>query len=391
MSYQRYRDALEGKRKPCAFVDLDALERNVERVLTYAAGMPVRLGSKSIRCVHIMRALLSYEMFSGLLCFTAEEAVWLSTQGFDDLVVAYPTLNRAQIQATLRAVSDGVQITLMADAIEHLDHYEQIAKAAGGCLPVCLDLDMGTHHAGLHFGALRTTLRKEEDVLKLCDKIAKSAHLRLDGLMGYEGQIAGTADAVPGQAVMNTIKRVLKSRSARQVVSRRARIVQAVLNAGHTPRFINAGGSGSVKLNAHESAITEITVGSAFYGPVLFGQHRDYDYEPAAGYAIEIVRRPASNIYTCLGGGYPASGAPALPPSPWLPMGAQLSRFEGAGEVQTPVLYDGEVSLGLGDPILMRHAKAGELCERFGHLHLIRGDAVIEVAPTYRGQGQCFL
>jgi D-serine deaminase-like pyridoxal phosphate-dependent protein len=39
----------------------------------------------------------------------------------------------------------------------------------------------------------------------------------------------------------------------------------------------------------------------------------------------------------------------------------------------------------------MRHAKAGELCERFDRLHLIRGGEVVDSVPTYRGEGECFL
>jgi len=39
----------------------------------------------------------------------------------------------------------------------------------------------------------------------------------------------------------------------------------------------------------------------------------------------------------------------------------------------------------------MRHAKAGELCERFDVLHLIRGSERVATVPTYRGEGACFL
>ena len=39
----------------------------------------------------------------------------------------------------------------------------------------------------------------------------------------------------------------------------------------------------------------------------------------------------------------------------------------------------------------MRHAKAGELCERFDTLHLVQGDEIVDAVPTYRGEGQAFL
>jgi D-serine deaminase-like pyridoxal phosphate-dependent protein len=94
-----------------------------------------------------------------------------------------------------------------------------------------------------------------------------------------------------------------------------------------------------------------------------------------------------------LGGGYLASGLgePSRVPSPHLPPGLRLDRFEGAGEVQTPVLGAAAAGLGVGDRVYFRHAKAGELCERFDSLHLVSGDRVVDEVPTYRGEGKTFL
>jgi D-serine deaminase-like pyridoxal phosphate-dependent protein len=108
---------------------------------------------------------------------------------------------------------------------------------------------------------------------------------------------------------------------------------------------------------------------------------------------VEIVRRPAPDIYTCLGGGYVASGVVGedKAPRPYLPHGAELLPTEGAGEVQTPIRYRGPEPLGIGDPIFMRHAKAGELCERFTHLLVLAGGEVVDEVTTYRGDGLAFL
>jgi D-serine deaminase-like pyridoxal phosphate-dependent protein len=59
--------------------------------------------------------------------------------------------------------------------------------------------------------------------------------------------------------------------------------------------------------------------------------------------------------------------------------------------VQTPLLGNAASGLQVGDRVWFRHAKAGELCERFGELHLIVGERVVETVPTYRGEGKCFL
>jgi D-serine deaminase-like pyridoxal phosphate-dependent protein len=59
--------------------------------------------------------------------------------------------------------------------------------------------------------------------------------------------------------------------------------------------------------------------------------------------------------------------------------------------VQTPLLGAPAERLSVGDRVWMRHTKAGELCERFDRLYLIDGERILEEAPTYRGEGQCFL
>ena len=48
-------------------------------------------------------------------------------------------------------------------------------------------------------------------------------------------------------------------------------------------------------------------------------------------------------------------------------------------------------SLSIGDRVYLRHAKAGELCERFDALHLVEGGEIVDVVPTYRGEGKAFL
>jgi D-serine deaminase-like pyridoxal phosphate-dependent protein len=47
--------------------------------------------------------------------------------------------------------------------------------------------------------------------------------------------------------------------------------------------------------------------------------------------------------------------------------------------------------LRVGDRVYMRHAKAGELCERFASLYLVDGDEIVDEVPTYRGEGRAFL
>ncbi|MGH2494961.1 MAG: amino acid deaminase/aldolase [Ktedonobacteraceae bacterium] len=392
--YEYYKKIFEGHPMPFAFVDLDLLEQNIRQIAGRARGKRLRLASKSLRCIAILRRIFAADAcFQGIMCYTALEAVYLASQGFKDLLIGYPAWNEHDIAAIARATAEGAQITLMIDSVEHVERIDAIAARHGVRLPLCLEIDMSMDVPGLHFGVWRSPVRTVEQARPIIEHIKASSHVFLDGLMGYEAQIAGLGDNFPGQKAKNALVRRLKRRSIGEIAERRAAIVALVRSCGIAPRFVNGGGTGSIDSTGNEAVVSEITVGSGFYAPALFDNYCDFRYQPAAAYAIEIVRRPQPSLYTCLGGGYIASGSvgPEKQPAPYLPRGAKLLSLEGAGEVQTPIRYNGPLSLNIGDPIFMRHSKAGELCERFTHLYLVSDGAIIEEVKTYRGDNQCFL
>lgn len=379
---------------PFAYLDLDLFAENIRQIAEQSGGKRIRVASKSLRCVAAIRRVLEADpCFQGIMCFTAREAVYLASLGFKDLLIGYPTWQSEDIALVARATAEGAQITLMLDSLAHIDQIERVAEQYKVRLPVCLDIDMSVNFPGLYFGVRRSPLRGGAEVRPLIERLKHSERVRLDGVMGYEAQIAGLGDQVPGQVLKNALIQQLKKRSIGIIAQRRREVVELIRTSGLEPRFVNGGGTGSELTTRAESVVTEITVGSGFYSPALFDNYKAFRYRPAVGYAIEIVRKPAPGIYTCQGGGYTASGAagPDKLPQPYLPAGARLIAQEGAGEVQTPVTYQGIHHIDLGDPILMRHAKAGEICERFSSLLLLQNGAIVDEVPTYRGDGKCFL
>lgn len=394
MSYDTYREALRGRRLPLAYVDLDRLRENAAALEARARGLPLRLATKSVRAVGLLRLVLAeFPGFRGLMCFTAGEAAWLAGQGFDDLLVGYPAVDEVELSRVAAAVARGRRVVLTVDSEAHLEQLATIAERAGVALPVCIELDMSSRFPGLHFGAWRSPLSGPEDVLALARKVRSRAALRLEGLLGYEAQVAGVPDRVRGRALRSALVRWLKRRSMAEVARRRAAVVAALEAEGFALAFVNGGGTGSLEATRADPSVTELSAGSGLFAPALFDGYAGFRHQPAAGFALPITRIPAPGIYTCHGGGYLASGPGGADrlPRPYLPEGARLLAFEGAGEVQTPVSYRGPVALGIGDPIFLRHAKAGELCERFDRLVVISEGRVAYELPTYRGEGQCFL
>jgi D-serine deaminase-like pyridoxal phosphate-dependent protein len=362
---------------PYACVDLDAFDANAADLMRRAGGVPVRLASKSVRC----RALIGRGLDAGLrgvLAFTVPEAGWLASEGLTDIVVAYPDAG------VTGPVPDAV--TLMVDCTEHLD-----ALAPG--TKVCLDIDAGWWPLGgrVRIGAKRSPVRTPEQAAALA-RAAVDRGLVVDGVMAYEGQIAGVGDQ-PDSRLRGAAIRAMQRASARELAARRADVVAAVRSVVPELRFVNGGGTGSVERTAAEDAVTEVAAGSGLFAPTLFDTYAAFTPRPAAFFVLPVVRKPTPQTATVLGGGYIASGVPGWDrvPRPVRPAGLRLDKQEAAGEVQTPLLGPGAAALRIGDEVWFRHAKAGELCERFDVLHLVRGDEVVATVPTYRGEGRAFL
>jgi D-serine deaminase-like pyridoxal phosphate-dependent protein len=392
--YGYYRQALAGRALPLAYVDLDGFDHNADALAALAGGKPVRLATKSVRCVALLRRALNRSpTFRGLMSYSIPEAVHLCRSGFDDVLVGYPSAQKSELRTAAELCWAGKNLTLMVDCQEHVALVADAAQAVGAKIPVCIELDVSTDYRLLYFGARRSPVKSAAQALTLARAVLARPSLRLEGLMGYEAQLAGIPDQVPGARTYSAAVRLLKRDSGRRLFRRRQEAVRQLRALAPTIRFVNAGGTGSLATSCHDDSVSELTAGSGLLAPWLFDKYRGLQLRPAGGFALSIARRPARGLYTCHGGGYIASGAPGRDrlPLPHLPPGASLLPTEAAGEVQTPVRYRGPAPLTLGDPIFFRHAKAGELCEHFRTLHLISGGKVVEVVPTYRGEGQCFL
>lgn len=393
--YQYYRDAFQGLPLPLAYVDMDLLDANIRQILATAGNLPIRIASKSIRCSYLLRYILDFSpQFCGLMTFGIDESLFLAEQGFDNLLVGYPETNPQRLAELIQANRGGKNIIPMVDCARHLQLVSDQATKQQFKQPICVDVDMSSRFPWLHFGAHRSPINSLQEFGAFLGELDKYPGVQLVGIMGYEAQIAGVGDASPHSGIgMNPIIRLLKRRSIPELSLRRQECYRMAIESGHPIRFVNGGGTGSIRSTVQDTSVTELTVGSGFYCPGLFDYFKDFRFQPAAGYALEITRQSGQRVYTLAGGGYIASGSIGQDkrPSPHLPKGVSLFANEGTGEVQTPFQFSGQEALNIGDPVLFRHAKAGELCERFNELHLLRAGQETFKVPTYRGQGKCFL
>lgn len=393
--YARLRAAIADRARPLALVDLDRFDANAVALERRAAGMPIRVASKSVRCVALLRRVLARPGWRGVLAYSADEASHLLARGFDDVLVAYPCVERAHLVALAPHVREGAGLVLMVDDVVHVRLAAEVAREAGVTFELAIDVDVALDLPGLYFGVRRSPIHDVDAARRLGEVVLREDGVSLVAVMGYEAQIAGLPDATGAArraSASDLAIRALKRVSFVDVARRRGAIVDALRTQGHPLRIVNGGGTGSLEITRRDPSVTELAAGSGLFGPTSFDAFAAFRPEPAAAFALSVTRTPKPGIVTCFGGGYVASGpaGEAKLPRPWLPEGLSLLAHEGTGEVQTPLVVPRDVSLRVGDPVFFRHAKAGELCERFASLLLVTGDRVVDEVPTYRGEGAGF-
>lgn len=392
---ERYDRATAHLDAPLAIVDLDSFDANARDLLRRAGGKPLRVASKSLRCRALLERVLALDGFCGVMSFTLAESLWLARCGVRDVLLAYPSADRGCF-AQLAADDELARaVTVVVDDVAQLDLIDAARAGGRAEIRVCLELDASLRMLGgrVRVGTRRSPVHGLAQLAALARSVAARPGFRLVGLMAYESHVAGVGDAVPGRPLRSQAVQLMQRRALRDLAERRAAAVRTVRAVVPDLEFVNGGGTGSVQHTARERAVTEVTAGSGLFVPRLFDHYTSFSGRPAALFAQPVVRRPGPHVVTVLGGGYPASGAAGRDrlPQPYLPPGLRFDPQEGPGEVQTPLLGPAADDLRIGDRVWFRHAKSGELCERFSVLHLVRGETVTGTVPTYRGEGHTFL
>ncbi len=377
---------------PVALVDLDAFDRNTQAVASQVrGGQTIRVATKSIRVPALIRRVLDSGLpFKGLMTYSAFETLDLAKSGFDDFLLAYPVATTSEVEALAEVVQQKKTVRVIVDSIEHLDF---LSRSLGDVsIEVVFDVDLSLRLLGgkIHLGVRRSPLRTSDQVWALYQKLLGFKNLRFGGIMGYEAQVAGLGDRNPFSKFLNLPKAWIRKISKSRAATTRAAIHKTFERNGVQIHLFNGGGSGSLNWTHDEVCLTEMAAGSAWFSPHLFDYYSNIRFEPSCFFALNAVRHSDPGFVTLQGGGYIASGEPGwdrVPLAHW-PKGVHLVPTEGCGEVQTPVTS--KLKMPLGKHVVFRHAKAGELMERFNEVVLVQDNQIKQRVPSYRGQGLCY-
>ena len=134
----RYDRATADLDPPLAVVDLGAFDRNAADMTRRAAGRPIRVATKSLRCRYLIERALATPGYRGVMCYSLPEALWLHAMGTsDDLLVAYPTVDRRALRALAADDQARQRITIMTDSEAHLDVVDRVLGDGHPKIRVC--------------------------------------------------------------------------------------------------------------------------------------------------------------------------------------------------------------------------------------------------------------
>ena len=214
-NYSRYREIFKNEKLPLAFIDLENFDRNVKFVASTQkdTGKTIRVHTKSVRCVSAIKRIFKEggERFKGLMTVSMEETNFLASKGFDDFIVAYPTVQPSDLKLLVKLKKKGKRISLMVDSIEHLKILSEAGEKGGTVLNACIEVDCAYRplKTPIYLGVRRSPLRTVEDVISVVRESVKLRGVSINAIMGYEAHIAGPNDNIPHKWVMNKLIRIL--------------------------------------------------------------------------------------------------------------------------------------------------------------------------------------
>lgn len=249
---------------PALIIDLDAFERNCERMRTYAETMGVRLRAhaKTHKSADIARYQIAYGGACGICCQKVSEAEALVRAGITDILIANEVSGRRKIERLAR-LARKTRIIVCVDNPENVAELSAAAVAHGVTIEVLVEIDCGAQRCGTQPG---------ESALDLAWQVASADNLRFAGLQAYHG---------PAQHIEDPLAR----RTAIGRSTELARGTVELLRAeGLECDIVGGAGTGSHYLEGASGIYNELQAGSYIFMDAHYGRIMGENSQPVGGF-----------------------------------------------------------------------------------------------------------
>ncbi len=345
---------------PALVLDLNAFERNMQRMVDALKGHAVRLRahSKSHKCPEIARRQVALGAV-GICCQKVSEAAVFVDAGIADVLVTNQIVGAPKLRH-LADLARRARIGVLVDDAQHVEALAEVASAQMVTVDVYVEVDVGGRRCGVMPGP---------DAAGLARRITDHPLLRFAGLQCYHG---------PAQHKRSPAERsqeiVLASEAARQT--------RALIEAdGIQVERITGAGTGTFLLERDSGVFNEIQAGSYIFMDRDYCDNerapQDVQFENSLFIRTAVLSR-TQPTRAVLDAGLKASSVDSGMPLVW--RRPELSYVKAADDHGILEVPEG-ASLALGDVLMLVPGHCDPTVNLYDEIVCIRGAQVEAVWP----------
>lgn len=260
-------DALD---TPVLVVDIDALDRNIERMASAVAANGA--GWRPHVKVHKTPAIAHRQLAAGAIgvaCAKLGEAETLAASGIRDILVANQIVGPIKI-GRWAALCRHADVIIAVDNAENVQALNDAARAHGVQPRVVIEVDIGMGRCGVQPGA---------ETVDLAKVIAATSNLRFSGIMAWEGQAMSVADNDARPAVISA------------AVGEMVATAKALREVGLPAEIVSCAGTGTYLVSSGIEGVTEVQAGGGIFGDPVY-RRMGVPVDPALFLIAQVISRP---------------------------------------------------------------------------------------------------
>lgn len=348
---------------PVLVVDLDALERNIERMAQWAAkrNLSLRPHVKTHKSAEIAR-LQQKAGAIGFCCAKLGEAEVLADNGITEgLLLTSPVTSDPAIRRLLELNARTSGLMCVVDHPQNVKALGEAARASGKPLHVLIDIDPGIH---------RTGVTSAEAAVRLFHEIASQPSLVSSGVQFYCGREQHIEQYAERRAAIQQKTEYLRT------------VAEALKQAGGPPPIVTGGGTGTHRIDAELGTLTELQVGSYIfmdsqYAACDITNQEEPSYEFALMVDVRVISANSPGMRT-VDAGYKALATDGGLPHVLAGMPPE-AEYIFMGDEHGALLSSAEPVPGLGERVVLTASHCDPTVNLYDFYHVVRGDTLVAI------------
>ena len=352
---------------PALLLDLDAFERNLDRLDQSLVGTRIRVRphAKSHKCPEIALRQMARGAI-GVCCQKVSEAEAMVEGGVMNVLVSNEVVGPGKL-ARLAGLAKRARVSVCVDNEQNISDLDNAARVAGTKIDVLIEVNVGANRCGVEPG---------EPCVQLAQRIVATKHLRFAGLHAYQGA---------AQHARTPIER-------KAAIARAVQLVQNTIKAlqvhGLKPDFITGAGTGTYPLEAASGVYNEIQPGSYIFMDADYNRNLGDDGKPVRNFEQSLYVWATVMSHATAERAVVDAGLKALSVDSGMPLVVDLPgvEFVKASDEHGVLKLPQGSRLAVGDKIRLVPGHCDPTVNLYDWIVAVRGDKVESVWPvTARG------